>query len=40
MDSSHASPAYCRRLVSGFVAREVTRAYVKATRSEPEDSSR
>ena len=37
---SHASPAYRRRLISGLVAREVTRAYVKATRSEPEDSSR
>jgi 2-furoyl-CoA dehydrogenase FAD binding subunit len=37
---SHASPAYRRRLISGLVAREVTRAYVAATRSESEEGSR
>lgn len=37
---SHASPAYRRRLISGLVAREVTRAYMKATHSESKDRSR
>jgi 2-furoyl-CoA dehydrogenase FAD binding subunit len=36
---SHASPVYRRRLVAGLVAREVTRAYLKATRSDLEGSS-
>jgi hypothetical protein len=36
----HASPAYRRRLISGLVAREVTGAYLKATRSESERGSR
>ncbi|MCW2775440.1 MAG: molybdopterin dehydrogenase [Nocardioides sp.] len=36
----HASPAYRRRLISGLVAREVTSAYLKATRSESERGSR
>lgn len=37
---SHASPAYRRRLISGLIAREVSRAYVKATHSESERGSR
>lgn len=37
---SHASPAYRRRLISGLLAREVTRAYLSATRTESEEGSR
>jgi carbon-monoxide dehydrogenase medium subunit len=37
---SHASPAYRRRLISALAAREVSRAYVSARRSRPEESSR
>lgn len=37
---SHASPAYRRRLISGLIAREVTNAYLKATRSQSERGSR
>jgi carbon-monoxide dehydrogenase medium subunit len=37
---SHAGPAYRRRLLSGLIAREVTNAYLKATRSESERGSR
>jgi carbon-monoxide dehydrogenase medium subunit len=37
---SHASPAYRRRLISALAAREVSRAYVSARLSQPEERSR